>query len=340
MRIAFLLESTCLCGGVKVVLRQAEALGKRGYHVTVISNDSYPDWFEGAVGYQRGDPFDRAAAQGFDRIICTTPRLVAAQYDPGQNRGFLWQLIQGYEGEIPECRNMVPEIQDAYSLPVPAMTVSQRLADYLRGLFPERNFYSVGQGIETNHFYPPADLPLSNEVRNLILVGPLTISLKQIRTGLKAYVLARKKHSGLRLIRITSVDTRAEEEEITGKIAEYHVHVSPARVGDIFRNSRGMLLFPSGPEEGFGLPPLEAMACGLPTVLTRIPSLVEISSPADFAVFVNHDSAGSMAEGICELIEKSSLRKYLVSRGAEVVSGFSYEDVAEKMESAFKYAGQ
>ena len=45
MRIAYLLQSTELCGGVKVALAQAEALGRRGHRVTVVSPDARPEWF-------------------------------------------------------------------------------------------------------------------------------------------------------------------------------------------------------------------------------------------------------------------------------------------------------
>ncbi len=45
LRIAYLLESTNLCGGVKVALAQAEALCRRGHRVAVVSPQASPDWF-------------------------------------------------------------------------------------------------------------------------------------------------------------------------------------------------------------------------------------------------------------------------------------------------------
>lgn len=332
LSVAYLLESTVLCGGVKVVLRQAEALRKRGHLVTVISNDQSPQWFEGVLDYQRHDPLDPSLGRQFDRLICTSPRFVPVHYEVRQNSASLWQLVQGYEGDFSDCRDMLPEIQAAYSLSVPALTISQRLASRLEKLFPQRGFFSVGQGLENEYFYSPEVIKSDNNIESLIMVGPLTISLKQIKMGLEAYTIARKKYPNLRLIRISSVDTRTEEEEIVGSISEYHVHVRPIEVGAIFRGSRGMLLFPSGPEEGFGLPPLEAMACGLPAVLSNIPSLTSYDRPVDYAMFVRHDSVQDMAMGICRLIADKNLCRFLISRGLEVASGFSYEKVAMKIE--------
>ncbi len=45
MKIAYLLESTGLFGGVKVVLQQADALARRGHRVTVVSPEPAPEWF-------------------------------------------------------------------------------------------------------------------------------------------------------------------------------------------------------------------------------------------------------------------------------------------------------
>jgi len=45
MNIAYLLESTGLFGGVKVVLQQADALARRGHRVTVVSPEPAPEWF-------------------------------------------------------------------------------------------------------------------------------------------------------------------------------------------------------------------------------------------------------------------------------------------------------
>jgi glycosyltransferase involved in cell wall biosynthesis len=81
------------------------------------------------------------------------------------------------------------------------------------------------------------------------------------------------------------------------------------------------------------LPALEALASGLPSVLTRIPSYGSFSDPCDYAAFVPADDAEAMAAGICALVQNGKERERLVRRGLEVASHFSYEKVADKLEA-------
>ncbi len=75
--------------------------------------------------------------------------------------------------------------------------------------------------------------------------------------------------------------------------------------------------------EGFGLPPLEAMACGAPVVTSRISSLPEVVG--DAAVLVDPRNVEEIAHGIIRVLEDSTLRQTLVARGAERVRRFSWD---------------
>jgi len=331
LSIAFLLESTVLCGGVKVVLNLAASLNQRGHEVEIISSDRQPDWFKRKVAFTSSDPFKCTGAR-FDRVVSTTYRLAAAHFRHNES-GRHWHLVQGFEGGLSECRQMLPEIDMAYRLPIPRITVSQNLAEKLALRYPQNLFVPIGQGLETNFFYPPQEWrqKARHTPEFLFLVGPLRISVKQIESGLKAFGKARKKHPGLKLIRISPVDTRQQEEKIAGKINEYYVHIHPEKIGELFRTRNALLLAPSGPGEGFGLPPLEAMACAVPVVMSNIPSFTSFALPGDYARFVCHDEPEDMAAGICELIADQEKREYLARRGLQVAAGYDYDSVVSNL---------
>lgn len=92
-----------------------------------------------------------------------------------------------------------------------------------------------------------------------------------------------------------------------------------------YRNARCFVL-PSF-YEGFGIPVIEAMACGCPTVVSNVSSLPEITG--DAAVLVNPNSIESIAEGIEKVIISDKLQKELSQKGLDRVILFSWMRCAQ-----------
>ncbi len=74
--------------------------------------------------------------------------------------------------------------------------------------------------------------------------------------------------------------------------------------------------------EGFGLPPLEAMACGTPVVTSNVSSLPEVAGGA--AVLVDPHDAASIAKGLERAVTDETLRSELVQRGLARARDFSW----------------
>jgi glycosyltransferase involved in cell wall biosynthesis len=74
--------------------------------------------------------------------------------------------------------------------------------------------------------------------------------------------------------------------------------------------------------EGFGLPPLEAMACGTPVVTSNVSSLPEIAGGA--ALLVDPYDTASIAEGITRAVTDEPLRQQLAQRGLARARDFSW----------------
>lgn len=79
--------------------------------------------------------------------------------------------------------------------------------------------------------------------------------------------------------------------------------------------------------EGFGLPPLEAMACGAPVITSNTSSMPEVCG--DAAVLVEPREPDSIADGIRRVIGSASLREDLRQRGLARASHFTWERTAE-----------
>ena len=84
----------------------------------------------------------------------------------------------------------------------------------------------------------------------------------------------------------------------------------------------GVFVFPSL-YEGFGLPPLEAMASGTPVVTSNVSSLPEVAGEA--AVLVDPYDPGAIADGIARVLTDERVRNEMRAKGLERARQFSWE---------------
>jgi glycosyltransferase involved in cell wall biosynthesis len=103
-------------------------------------------------------------------------------------------------------------------------------------------------------------------------------------------------------------------------------YVSDEELKTLYENAH-CFVFPSL-YEGFGLPPLEAMACGCPVIVSRAASLPEVCGEA--ALYCDPYYPSDLADKIQELMSDAGLRKELRQRGLEHVEQFTWEKCAHK----------
>ncbi len=101
--------------------------------------------------------------------------------------------------------------------------------------------------------------------------------------------------------------------------------VSDTELATLYRGSKG-LVYPSL-FEGFGLPILEAFACGCPVLTSNISSMPEIAGEA--AILVDPYSVDDIVKGMIRIINQE-LRVRLIKAGLAQVDKFSWENCAQK----------
>jgi glycosyltransferase involved in cell wall biosynthesis len=104
--------------------------------------------------------------------------------------------------------------------------------------------------------------------------------------------------------------------------------VTDEELANLYQNALAFV-FPSL-YEGFGIPPLEAMALGCPVILSNVSSLSEIATSAS-ACFVDPNSVGSIHDAMKRMIEQSDFRASLVAEGKKNVARFTYEKYLQNM---------
>jgi glycosyltransferase involved in cell wall biosynthesis len=114
---------------------------------------------------------------------------------------------------------------------------------------------------------------------------------------------------------------------ITGYIAEDDL-VMLYNLADIF-------LYPQT-DEGFGLPPLEAMACGAPVIASNSSAIPEVVG--DAAILVNPFSADEIATSIADLRRRLAnpfIRNEIIRRGFEKASSYQWSNAAAEYVNLF-----
>jgi glycosyltransferase involved in cell wall biosynthesis len=109
-------------------------------------------------------------------------------------------------------------------------------------------------------------------------------------------------------------------------------HVSEHELVELYRHATA-LVFPSR-YEGFGLPVLEAMARRTPVIAANRSSIPEVARGA--AILVDPDDIEGLRDAMRRVAAEPSLRAELTERGAEVVSGFSWDETAHATVAAYE----
>jgi glycosyltransferase involved in cell wall biosynthesis len=94
-----------------------------------------------------------------------------------------------------------------------------------------------------------------------------------------------------------------------------------------------VFVFPSF-YEGFGLPPLEAMASGCPTIVSRAGSLPEVCG--DAAMYFNPDDPAQLAQTLRDLLGNQEIRRCLRTRGRAQAAKFSWDRCAGRTTEVFE----
>lgn len=168
-----------------------------------------------------------------------------------------------------------------------------------------------------------------------------TAPKKNMRRMLEAYSIYRAKAGNAAL---TMVVTDRSEGVYTKKLLEelnlselyQHLHIIPyvdyADLPVVYSKAT-VLAYPSL-RESFGLPVLEAMACGTPVVSSNNSSIPEIAG--DAAVLMDPENVSAIAEALYQTLQDPSLLIDLRARGLERIRQFSWQHTAEAVLNLYK----
>lgn len=201
------------------------------------------------------------------------------------------------------------------------------------GVSSER-LVNVRNGLDTEHFRPGPQVAKS--AGEILCVGRSSDPNKGIRTLIRALA---KLPPGARL---TLVDDDNADNKVRKWAGELGVldrirltgRVDSAELLGLYRRAE-LVVVPSR-YEGFGLPAVEAMACGTPVVATRAGALVEVMERTGGGLLVPRDDPDALAGAIAELMSDPDRRTAFARTGRErVVEAYSWPQIARATADAY-----
>jgi len=226
------------------------------------------------------------------------------------------------------------------------ITVSHHSKADIQRLFPgyASRIEVIHNSIDPHFFHQPREEELLRvkgrfqiDYPFILFVGNLKPH-KNLTNLLKAFSLLRdRQQRGLKLVIMGA--ERDKSPQITETLDRLSLRQEVRFLGYVNKEElcclyhlAELLAFPSF-YEGFGLPPLEAMACGTPVLASHLSSLPEVLG--DAALMVNPHQVEEIAEGMQQLIENHHLREEFIRRGAQQIKRYSWEEAARRYLALF-----
>ncbi len=201
------------------------------------------------------------------------------------------------------------------------------------GVRPER-LHNLRNGLDTELFSP--DPTVVKREHEILCVGRSSDPNKGIRTLITA-LSKLPAHVRLVLVDDDAPDNKvrrwAREVSVEDRV-ELTGRVDSAALIGLYRRA-ALVVVPSR-YEGFGLPAVEAMACGTPVVATRAGALAEVVEFTGGGLLTPRDDPAALAAGIERLLADGELRAVLARRGRErVVEAYSWPQIAKATAEAY-----
>ena len=331
-----------IAGGVRAILTYADRLAGRGHDVTLVvpargalralwlnAHGRGPDWMPGFRAQLRW--VRRWRADGLpdgDAVMATAWQSAPVVAAAPARCGAKFYLVQHYES----LYHGDPAAVDAtYRLPLEPIVISTWLRDVLRERF----------GREATVLVTPVDCALFHRVpvevrtsRPRVLMLHHEYAWKGVADGVAAVDKARPRVPGLTLVGFGVKPPRG-----ASPYDEFHADPPQATLAALYSGC-DIYLCPSW-DEGLGMPPMEAMACGAALVTYDNGGCRDYARDGETALVVPRRDVDALADALARLATDGALRARLATAGcAHVTTAFDWDRSVDRLEARLAEAAR
>ena len=325
---------------MRAILTYADRLAARGHAVTVVVPartrwraawrtlaGSGPDWirdFRARVAWVVA--WDAAALPDGDVVLATAWQSAAVAAAAPARCGGKFYLVQHYESLY---HGQAEAVDATYRLPLRKIVISTWLRDVMR-----ERFGSAADVIVT-----PVDRELFHRVdvavqppRPRVLMLHHEYAWKGVGDGLEAVARARRAVPTLRL-----VGFGVKRPRVPLPYDEFHENLPQSRLAALYSGS-DIYLCPSW-DEGLGMPPMEAMACGAALVTYDNGGCRDYARDGETALVARRRDIEDLAVKLERVASDEALRARLAAAGrAFVTTAFDWDGAVTRLETLFASA--
>ncbi|MEZ4658262.1 MAG: glycosyltransferase family 4 protein [Caldilineaceae bacterium] len=355
MRITFLLSSLTLSGGVMLAIEYANGLAARGHRVTFVTPGGSVDrellpTIAPAISVvecqaplpQSRNPLallrliiDMARATPPADILVAThtpttaPALLASIAMRKGRRAWLYmdydEMFRGRAIERWLLHNAPRWFHNIWTISTP---LQERAATRTNGPV----IMTGGGLLHEQLFYDQPRLPIAPGEIRVLYVGD-----ERPRKGFRQFLEAAEQIApyiaGLKLI-IVSKNPLQFETKIP---VEFYLHPTDQQLADLYHSSS--LLVSASWGEGLGYPPLEAMACRTPVVLTDSEGVRDYARHEWNCLVVPPRNVPALAAAMQRMLQEPALAACCIENGLETAHRYRWENVIDRVENALKEIG-
>ncbi|MDD5650285.1 MAG: glycosyltransferase [Candidatus Nanoarchaeia archaeon] len=321
-KIIYLLPSSKISGGVAVIVKHANLLLKKGYHVFLLSvnekEKGWIQWIDNVVPIFSLKTIGRHMIEDVDILVMTYWETVKYAKNISAKRKVYF--VQSDERKFYSDKQKIKEVNNTYSLQFEYMTEAKWIQKWLKEEFNFSSYY-VPNGIDLSLFYK---IPQNENRKRLrvLLEGAISIPFKGVADAHKA---VRNLDCEIWIVSNDGVPPK------DWRCDRFFKSVPMSKMKEIYSSCD--ILLKMSKVEGFFGPPMEAMACGCAVVISKCPGYDEYIEHDKNAIVVEKGDIAGASNAVKLLLSNVVLRNKLIKNGFETVKNWSWDKTLESLEN-------